>query len=246
MSLNGKAYSTARTYIAGIATRHKLNSWPDPSATFLTQKVLQGLAKENPTTDNRLPITLPRLQQLIPVLPSVCTNTYEASLFKAAFTLAFFGFLRVSEIVGQGSRVAGGRTGLALGDVKLEGHIVMHLQGSKTDQMAKGTKIIIESTNHPTHVCPVEALKEFLSKRNNKPGNLFIHLDGKPLTRYQFQAVLKKAAGILGWDLARFSTHSFRIGAATTAAAKGMPLPTIMAKGRWRSAAIHKYVRPDH
>ena len=40
------------------------------------------------------------------------------------------------------------------------------------------------------------------------------------------------------------STHSLQIGAATTAAAAGIPTHTIKQLGRWRSSAYRSYIRP--
>ena len=35
LSLQGKAYSTVRTYLAGLGSKHKLNGLPDPTGSFL-------------------------------------------------------------------------------------------------------------------------------------------------------------------------------------------------------------------
>lgn len=35
LSLRGKAYSTIRTYLAGLGSKHNLNGLPDPTGSFL-------------------------------------------------------------------------------------------------------------------------------------------------------------------------------------------------------------------
>ena len=66
---------------------------------------------------------------------------------------------------------------------------------------------------------------------------LFCHFDGRPLSRYQFTGVLKKTLHHFDIDYSKFKSHSFRIGAATTAAAMGCSVEDIKTTGRWRSNA---------
>lgn len=135
--------------------------------------------------------------------------------------------------MGQGNAVKGGRTGISYADVVLGEDLTVHIAGSKTDQANKGEKVVMRRVERHPQVCPVRAIAQWK------------HFDGSSLTRYQFQAVLKKGASVLGWKVNRFTSHSFRIGAATTAAVNGTPMRDIMALGRWGSQAVTKYVRPD-
>lgn len=66
-----------------------------------------------------------------------------------------------------------------------------------------------------------------------------------PLTKYQFNAVLKRSLLSLGLGGFKVSTHSFRIGAATEAARLGLDESVIMRLGRWESRCYSIYVRPD-
>ncbi len=61
------------------------------------------------------------------------------------------------------------------------------------------------------------------------------------LSRGRFVSHIRDALKRLGLDSSVYSGHSFRIGAATTAAERGIPDSTIQALGRWKSAAFLRY-----
>ena len=72
------------------------------------------------------------------------------------------------------------------------------------------------------------------------PGPLFQYSDGRALTRARFAIVVRLALKKAGVDQEKHCTHSFRIGAATTAAARGIKDSVIKTQGMWESLA---YVR---
>ena len=97
-----------------------------------------------------------------------------------------------------------------------------------------------------SHICPVKSVLAYVACRGFKPGPLSCHLDGSPLTRNQLVCSLKSTLTKAGVRCENFSGHSFRIGAATTAAAKGMTDSTIQTLGRWRSDSFKRYIRMSH
>ncbi len=62
----------------------------------------------------------------------------------------------------------------------------------------------------------------YLLVRGRQPGPLFLFKDGRPLTRQRFVQAVRDALAKAGIQAGRYASHSFRIGAATTAAAKGI------------------------
>lgn len=86
-------------------------------------------------------------------------------------------------------------------------------------------------------------MQEFLQVRPSITGPLFCHFSGKPLTRYQFSAVLAKVLAQSSIDSKNFKSHSFRIGAATTLALQGETQHVIQLAGRWQSNAYRTYIR---
>ena len=95
-------------------------------------------------------------------------------------------------------------------------------------------------------VCPVSLLLEFLSLRGQSPGPLFCWPDCSPISRSCFVAALTENLQFCNLNVAHYKTHSFRIGAASWAAAKVMSDTQIRAFGRWKSNAFLRYIRPSY
>ena len=241
---NGYAYSTAATYVSAIRFQHKMLGVLDYSSSFLVVKMLEGYRRSKPSHDTRMPITYDILTDIILKLGSTCSSQFESILFKAAYTLAFFGLFRVGELV---------YTSVTMVDAPLfESDIInfepsksfkVRLRTSKTNQ--KGAPVIITIAATGTQACPVASMRNYLRVRQKVPKcqYLFCHCDGTPLSRYQFGAVLTKVIKTTQFNSTGFKTHSFRIGAATWLAQKGVSYEVIKQMGRWSSDTFLKYIR---
>ena len=247
LSLEGKAPSTIISYIAGVAYMHKVNNWQGPTKSFIIQKLIEGSKRLNGRPDGRAPLTLNVLVDVLNTLHKVCSSTYETLLFRSAFSLTFFGFLRVGELTTWNRADTSGRA-IAISDIALagagEGASHVRIRFSKTDQRGRSTTITI-NRGASSQLCPINALEKFLDVRPVSSGLLFIHMDKSPLTRFQFQSVLSSTLAQAGYPAERFKTHSFRIGAATTVAMCGFDSDSIKVLGRWRSNAFRVYIRPE-
>ena len=67
--------------------------------------------------------------------------------------------------------------------------------------------------------------------------------DGHPLTRDRFVSALRSALADAGIDSSLYGGHSFRVGAATTAALQGLQDSLIKTLGCWESSAYQIYIR---
>ena len=239
LSLNGLKYKTISTYVAAISFQCKISATSDTTKTFFINKVLEGLKRTVHKNDSRAPILPGTLSSIISALPSVCTSAYETSLFGAAFTIAFHGLLRVGELVFTHNA----NHALLISDVALgNSFITLRIRHSKTDQTGLGSVIQIPATGGP--LCPFKHLSDYLKVRPNSPSHvyLFCHYDSSPLTRYQFSAVLNKTSNLVQFS-GKLTSHSFRIGKASTLAMAGYAPDLIKQAGRWKSSAYATYIR---
>lgn len=160
----------------------------------------------------------------------------------------FFGFFRSGEICSSQSEAFDPTSDLAIDSVSIDSiHnprlIRIQLETSKTDPFREGAVINLPRTEDD--LCPVAALLTWLVYRGNSPGPLFLLQSGALLTRARLVTELRKALSDIGLEAEHFSGHSFRKGAATTAAAHGIPDSQIKILGRWKSAAFQVYLKPS-
>ena len=248
LAKQGLQYQSIRAYIS--ATRHLYISQgqSDPFAgnNFpRLQYVLKGIWRSHPQarSNRRLPIT----PAILAGLRSVWSQEecpIEAHMLWAASCLGFFAFLRAGEFTSTGQQDM--TIALTPEDVSVDNRasptfLRIFLRKSKTDPFGNGIALFVGRTYQP--ICPVTAVLAFLAQRPQTQGPLFVHADGSPLTRSQLIQKVRRALRRLGLEVHNYSGHSFRIGAATTAAAVGVPEATIKMLGRWESAAYLRYIR---
>ena len=94
------------------------------------------------------------------------------------------------------------------------------IKKSKTDQGRKGVKVFIGKTSDD--LCPVTALLSYLASRGADPGALFRWESGIPLSKSKFVDHVQDGLGKANLPAQDYAGHSFRIGAATTAAIMGL------------------------
>ena len=131
---------------------------------------------------------------------------------------------------------------MVLGSMDGRGVIIINFRISRNNQFGLPQTVVVASQPNSI-LCPVLALQRYLQQAGDTT-TLFAHFDRSPLTRFQFNEILKKAvnfSNIPGKQL--FKSHSFHIGAATTAHMQGFSDSDIQVMGRWHSTAFKSYIR---
>ena len=190
----------------------------------------------------RQPITLNLLHSMREAWLEKGEASWDNWMLWAAASLCFFGFLRSGEITTPSDSSFDSSCHLSHGDVTVDeldnpSMLRVHLKASKTDPFRTGVDVFVGKTGGP--LCPVGAMLKYLVARGCRPGPL----DGRLLTRSRFVEQVRWALTTAGVDSTPYSGHSFRSGAATTAASQGIGDATIKMLGRWRSSAYQLYVK---
>ena len=252
--INFVAYSvskgqTIKCYLSAVRHLQVTCGGGDPRVESmpLLELTLRGAKKEQAgmAKRTRLPITpiiLERMRQVWNADPS----NWDHVMLWAASCVGFFGFLRSGELTVPESDEFDPKqhlmfTDLAIDDAANPRVISMRIKQSKTDPFRQGVTIYLGRTG--LALCPVAALLAYLVLRGKGDGPLFRFKNGQPLTRARLVSAIRGVLKEAGFAPDDFSGHSFRIGAATTAAACGVPVDVIKTLGRWRSEAYQLYIR---
>ena len=240
-SISNTSFSNIKIHLAAIKHYVILHHYhqqlpPLPRLYMLTRAI-----KRTPGKNKRLPrspITVPLLHQLRNYLTNSSLNITDQTMLWAAFLTAFFGFLRSSEYVSPAINKFQAETTLLHSDISIIHHRVqINIKASKTDPFRHGCLIRLAPTN--SLLCPTTAIFNYLNVHPTNTGPFFTYADGSYLTRRRLNKIIKAALPTTH----PISSHSFRIGAATTAASAGFPRWLIQHLGRWNSNCFRTYIR---
>ena len=217
-----------KVYLSAICREYGL---PNPLAeTTQLRRLLRGIKRiHGCSTDSRLPITPNLLRSFLHFLDFRYPD--HITLW-AAMLVAFFGFLRSNELLA-----------LQHNDLQRtpEGYL-LRIRSSKTDPFRSGATVSFTPSGNDG-LCAVTALHLLRAKTSFDAGPLFRFLSGAALTHHKLNHLIQELAARSGVSPGRYSSHSFRIGAASTAAAAGIPDWKIQALGRWSSDCYKRYIR---
>ena len=251
LALEGLAHTTIKGYLSGIRHLHLENYWPNPniSAMACLEQVLKGIkalqARSKGNSTPRLPMTPELLSRIRGVWANAPHHPDHVMLW-AASLLCFFDLIRAGEMTVSSDSSYDVGVHLNFTDVAVDSYdnpkvVKVRIKASKTDPYLLGVDIFLGRTHKD--LCPVAAILSYMLQRGPGPGSLFKFADGKPLTRPRFVSRIREALSQAGVNCAPYSGHSFRIGAATTAARQGIEETTIKMLGRWKSSVYQLYIK---
>lgn len=234
--------SSITSMVSAISYVHKVFNIPDHSQNFLVRKILYGASKTAKLPDYRLPITNSILIKLVNALQFTVPNSFHRILLHCIFTVAFHGFFRLGELIAK--TPSHKSYVIQRQDVSIHNNskVEIILRYSKTMQIAHPITISL-SQSSPQDICPVLSLQSYLSSHKHSSGPLFQLNSGSPVSYHFVAHNLQKTVTFIGLDSHFYKGHSFRIGAATEAAKRGLSQTEIQKLRRWKSDAVQKYIR---
>lgn len=245
-----KKSATVKSYLSAI--RFILR---EDGVTLNEDKVeLAALIKacklQNDSLYIRLPIQYKLFRSIIRKMKNLLElqkgQTYLAKLLRAAFSMAYFGLMRVSELTA-------GEHQLRAADVrfsKSKQKVVLYLRSSKTHTLNDfPQKIEIHKVPQMGKDCPVNCILDYIQERGNTNDDeqepFFVLKEKSPFTALQFRNNLRLILRSLGIDDQLYDTHSYRCGRCTDLQEMGFSIDRICEVGRWspKSTTVLNYIR---
>ncbi len=221
--------ATLRRRLCAISVANKLAGHRVDTRHPAIADVLSGIRRElGSRANSKNAISVEELRQMLRKLPNSITGTRD----RAILLIGFAGAFRRSELAA-----------LDRSDLGINSRgVAILVRRSKTDQQGLGATIGIPRSRKAT--CPVAALETWLAAAAITAGPVFRpvskhgHVSPLRLRDGRIAEVVKRAAGRVGLDPAKYAGHSLRRGFMTAASAAGADLAQIMKQSRHRSTAV--------
>lgn len=210
------------------------------------KRMLRGVKRVNglKPKNERLPIT----RDIVVKLVNQCGTSFNGITMRTAICVAFAGFLRTGEFTYSSWNSSSHDLLISRGGIQFnKGSVTLTLPRSKSDPF--GTTVPISMPETRDSICSREALK-VLFVRFPAPLDAPLFCQNNPLgyksrmcfTRDWFLNSLRDLLIKAGINPVGYNGHSFRTGAAHSAAAAGMTDEEIKTLGRWKSDSYRLYM----
>ena len=235
----GLASQTIKSYLSALRNLQLTLGLPDPrekSSMPILKRVQAGIRRiryqKGPPSRIRLPITAHLLKRIKHALDT-SLNPEKAAVWAVAST-AFFGFFRLGELLLDSAKSFDEKMCLSWGDVAVDDRVAptmiqVHLKRSKCDQFGSGADVVVGITGD--ELCPVAAILDFIELTGDKKGAFFLTSSGEVITKTWFIEQIRSTLSTIGVPPLQHAGHSFRVGAATTAAMAGVEDSMIQSLG---------------
>ena len=246
----GYKSATMKTYISAIKRVLMDDGYAWNNSIVLFASLTKACRLQNDKVYTRFPIQFGLFELILFEISRVYSQPYLIALYRGIFTLAYYGLMRISELVvspvtNHHVRAKDIHVGMN------KNKILVVLYTSKTHGLeSHPQKIKIHASEedyNPSskNFCPFNIMRRYMRIRGGfdiKTEPLFVFSDGSRVHADQVRRTLRICLSRLGLDPSLYDTHSFRIGMASDMLRQHQDLDRIKMAGRWHSNAVYKYL----
>ena len=249
---NGIQSSTLKSYFSAIKHVLKLDGYNWDDNRVLLSSLVRSCKLENDKVKTRLPIQKGLLEIILFEVErkygGKSPQPYLIILYKAIFSLAYYGMLRVGELSYSNHCIKA--SNIHIGNNKDK--ILIVLYSSKTHgKESRPQKVKISAINneyalHKKLFCPFKIVTKYMKIRGDyytDEEQFFIFSDGSPVKPQHIRKTLRDLLNNLNLDSSLYDVHSFRGGRTVDLSKFGYDIERIKSMGRWKSSAVYRYLK---
>lgn len=229
---------------------------PDWKRFPLLERAKKGARRAAPKNRKRKhPVTYSlacRMVDNVRIRPDTVTELSGMLIFIVILLVGISGWFRLGELIPKSKKTHPEKL-IRRGQITIfrtpgmTPYMRIWLFRSKGDTLNEGVPIYIPGNSEVPRHCPLlwmEALLRVTDGPNVTSATpIFVFPNGTLVLKAPFVKWLRRQLRILGLDVSLFAGHSLRIGAAVSAARRGLSDDLIKRLGRWKSDAYLLYVK---
>ena len=250
----GMQSSSVKTYVSAIKKTLITDGYQWEDKSMLLSSLTKACKIINDKLYTRLPISDNLLELILFEIQRIFNDqVFLELLYKALFSLSYYGMLGVCEVTQTGSNhaVRACNVHAALNKRK----ILLILYTSKTHGGGGQypQKIKISANDNCSqyfsnrYFCPFKLTNDYLRIRGafrDRNKQFFIFSDRLPVTAQNASTVLRQAITGIGLEVSSYGMHSFCIGRTSDLINKfHKSLEEVTRAGRWKSSAVYRYIK---
>lgn len=247
----GNSSATVSSYMSAIRYVLRHDGIEVSNTSCRLSLIIRACKLHNDVVTVRRPIRLGLLNLILGQVNKIYlgnSQPYLAALYHAIFVSAYYGLMRISELVGKHAVMTGD---MHLSKNQRKAKLKYVLRSSKTLTIGKRPQIIDIYPDYQilgTPLCPVKIVDQFSKMRPPRTDPLsrfFVFSDGSHVQPHHVRSVLRKCLQSLNLPWRSFNFHGYRSGRATDLFKWNFDIDWIRKVGRWskKSTAILAYFK---
>lgn len=247
----GNSSATVSSYMSAIRYVLRHDGIQVSNTSCKLSSIIRACKLHNDVVTVRRPIRSGLLKLILAQVNEIFLGNgqpYLAALYRAIFVSAYYGLMRISELVGKHA-VMTGDVHLSKNPNKTKAKFV--IRSSKTLIMGKRPQMIDIYPDYQvlgTPLCPVKIINQFSKlrpPRDDPKTQFFVFSDGSNVGEHHVRSVLRNCLKRLHLPWRSFNFHGYRSGRATDLFKWNFSIDWIRKVGRWskKSTAILAYFK---
>ena len=251
----GLKSNTIRSYISALKNTLIIDNYEWNDSWVQADTLISACKVLNDRVFCRFLVHIKLLELILFEIARLFDDPYLILLYRTIFAVAYYGMLRMSEVTMDTASEHVMDHALKAANVFIADNkpkIQLILYSSKTHGKESRLQIIkivsnaVQECKRPRHFCLIQLMRVYFKCRGDywsEDEQFFIFRHKVPVPPSSIRKVLRDSIVNLGLDHTVYDFHGIHAGRTTDLVEQGVPIEEVQRMGRWKSNAVHKYIK---